>query len=95
MLRANHRRFLVLLVFTAGTWLVVLPWLAKTEAVESRARWLKDRGVVPSAFMYADHPVAARTLDGLDQIERENRGALWIPTALRSSLTAKTTDESR
>jgi hypothetical protein len=89
MLRPNQRRFVALVLFAAATWLLVLPWLAKTELVDSRNRWLKEKGVAPSALMYADHPVASKTLEGLDQIERENRGALWIPTSFRQPSTAK------
>lgn len=89
MFRPNHWRFVALLLVTSGMWLVVLPWLGRTEVVDSRNRWLKEKGVVPSAFMYADHPIASKTLEDLDQIERENRGALWIPTSLRRPTTPK------
>ncbi|MBX9656015.1 hypothetical protein K2Y11_20555 [bacterium] len=89
MLRPNQKRFVALVLFTAAIWLFVLPGLAKTELVDSRNRWLKEKGVAPSALMYADHPVAMKTLERLDQIERENRGALWIPTCLRRPTTPK------
>lgn len=44
---------------TAGVifvWLVVLPKLSETDALQKRIRFLESRGIDPAALFYSDHP---------------------------------------
>ena len=89
MLRPNHRRFAILLAATALLWLVVFPWMARWPTVEDRSAWLKEIGVTPAAFMYADHAVADKTLRRLDEWNAQHRDALWRPTRWRETAPRK------
>jgi hypothetical protein len=49
-------------------WLVVLPRLARTPAVQERAHWLQVSGVNPAAFNYSDHPASQEMLRTLERM---------------------------
>ena len=84
MNRQKHRRFAVLLAVMAILWLVIFPWMASWPSVEDRSAWLKENGVTPAAFMYADHAVADKTLSRLDDLNRQHGDVLWVPTLWRT-----------
>lgn len=44
-------------------WGGVLPYLAKTQTVRDRNRWLEERGIDPAAMFYTDLPMMDRVLD--------------------------------
>jgi hypothetical protein len=62
-MRHRYIRFTVVVLAIVAIWGVVLPYLATTQTVRERNRWLDEKGIDPAAMFYTDLPMMDRVLD--------------------------------
>ena len=74
---ARGVRLLAVWTVIAGTWLLLLPYLAERPAMQRRLAELEAEGIDPSAMFYSELGLKDEVIGRLEDLHRRRPEALW------------------